>query len=155
MGYLRARFGSPVGVIGFSMGGGIALTLAGRTQLDGVFAINPVCNISELVWTSPLFSTVRRDLEEQGITLEDVRATFAGFEPLEGTGAPTEVVRIRLGRSLYDQINDPANYDLLIARRGIINVMTYKAGHLNVLRVPKLAADVLRFCRTSMRNELL
>lgn len=152
--YARERFRMPVVVVGFSMGAGIALTLAGLTSLDGVFVINPVCNISGLVWTSALFSAVRRDLEEQSITLEDVRATFAGFEPLNGAGSRTDGTRITLGRSLYDQINDPANYDLLMTQRGIQNVCVYKAGHLNVLRVPKLAADVLRFCRTIGRNEL-
>jgi alpha/beta superfamily hydrolase len=145
-GYLRRRSGGPVWIVGFSMGGGIALSLAARANLDGVFIINPVCNIGTLVWTSALFATIRADLETGGMTLDDVKARCSACEPLHAAQNRTSTDGIVLGRSLYDQINDPANYDLLIETWKITRVLTYKAGHLNVLRVPKLAADIAHSC---------
>lgn len=144
--YLRRRSGQPVWIVGFSMGGGVALSLAGHMALDGVFAINPVCNFSELVWTSTLFSTIRSDLEANGVGLDDVRARFAQVDPFSVERILTVPDRITLGRSLYDQINDPGNYDLLVAKWHLKHVRAYKAGHLNVLRAPRLAADIAAFC---------
>jgi pimeloyl-ACP methyl ester carboxylesterase len=153
--WVRAETGGAVGVVGFSMGGGIALSLSALTPLDGVFVINPVCNISSLVWTSPLFATVRSDLETGGVTFEDLSTLYATFEPLNATTVKTDRARLVLARSVYDQINDPANYDLLVERWGVRNVITYKAGHLNILRVPKLATDVFSFVAQHGRDELL
>ena len=144
--YLRRRSGRPVWIVGFSMGGGIALTLAAHAPLDGVFAINPVCNLGELVWKSALFSTIRSDLQAGGIGYDDVRARFDRLDPLLADRFCTPAERIALGRSLYDQINDPAHYDLLVAKWHIRQVRSYRAGHLNVLRAPRLAADIAEFC---------
>lgn len=140
--YVKQRARQPVGIVGFSMGGGIALSLAAIAALDGVFAINPVCNISEQVWTSALFATIRQDLETNGITFEVVKDRFRQYEPLYARGVKTSPEKIVLARSLYDQINDSSNYDLLIEKWGLQNVIRYKAGHLNILRVPRLATDV-------------
>jgi esterase/lipase len=127
---------------GFSMGGGIALTLASKVNLDGVFVINPVSNITSLVWTSKLFSPVKADFEYAGLDFNKVRDRFKEFEPLDREKLATEVNRIAVGLSIYDQINNPANYDMLIKKWSMNNVYKYKAGHLNILRVPKLANDI-------------
>jgi hypothetical protein len=58
----------------------------------------------------------------------------------------TDTENVALARSLYDRINDPANYDLLAAKWKLGNIWEYKAGHLNILRLPRLAPDVARFC---------
>jgi hypothetical protein len=132
----------PTGICGFSMGGGIALSLASLTSLDCLFLINPVCNISELVWSSALFAPIRDDLETHGIDFVGLKACYRPYEPLEMAGAQTSPHNIFLAYSLYDQINDPGNYKLLIEQWAIHNILPYKAGHLNILRVPRLAGDV-------------
>ncbi len=143
--YLCRRAQRPVWVVGFSMGGGVALTLASLQVLDGVFAVNPVCNFPHLVWHRPLFSTVKDDLLAGGIQLQDIECIYDGYDPLTiGTSATPEE-RIVLAKGIYDQINDPANYDMLAAKWHLRHVLTYKAGHLNILRVPKLAGDVASF----------
>jgi pimeloyl-ACP methyl ester carboxylesterase len=142
IGYVASVAPLPLRVAGFSMGAGVALALAARLRLEGVFALNPVCNMSELVWESALFSTVRRDLEAAGLGLADAQAAYAPFEPLSVRAPETRVARIAVGRSMWDQINDPANYDGLIMAWGIERVYDYRAGHLNVLRVPRLASDL-------------
>lgn len=140
--YLLQTAPGPLGVAGFSMGGGIALSLAARIPLECVFLINPVCNISELVWSSALFSPIRSDLQASGVDYSALKARYRAFEPLEVDAPQTESQRIFLARSLYDQVNDPGNYDLLIQRWGLKNVLLYKAGHLNILRVPRLSTDI-------------
>jgi hypothetical protein len=127
---------------GFSMGGGIALTLASKLELDGIFAINPVSNITSLVWNSKLFSPVKKDFEYSGLDYTSVKQRFEEFEPLDIVKVATPMNKIALGSSIYDQINDPDNYELLIKKWNLNNVFKYKAGHLNILRVPKLANDI-------------
>jgi dienelactone hydrolase len=142
-GYVSANAGLPVGLAGFSMGAGVLLALAARLPLPGVFLINPVCNMSDLVWDSALFSTIRRDLESAGRGLAHIQAAYAAFEPLAVQHPATHGSRITIGRSVWDQINDQANYDALIQHWGLTRVIDYRAGHLNVLRAPRLAADIL------------
>lgn len=142
-GYVASTSPLPLGVAGFSMGAGVALALAARLPLDGVFALNPVCNMSDLVWDSALFSTVRRDLEAAGLGLADAQTAYAPFEPLAARSPATPSARIAIGRSKWDQINDPRNYERLIRAWNIERVYDYHAGHLNVLRVPRLAGDLL------------
>lgn len=143
--WVSQRAGQPAWIIGFSLGGGIALTLAAKTRLPGVFAINPVCNISRLVWTSPLFAPIHQDLESSGISLEIVQKVYATFEPLRADPIRTKVEQIVVARSLYDQINDVSHYDLLVKTWKLRHVIDYKAGHLNILRAPRLAMDVTQF----------
>lgn len=143
--YVKNQSHGAVWIIGFSLGGGIALCLASMIALDGIFTINPVCNIARLVWNSALFATVKEDLKASGLSLEDVQARYAAFEPLNVEDPKTARDRVIVAKGLYDQINDPDNYDLLAAKWRIRHVLSYKAGHLNILRVPKLAKDVIRF----------
>lgn len=142
--HLGQRSSRPVTIAGFSMGGGIALSLAALTPLARVFVINPVCNIGELVWSSALFAPVRGDLEAAGVTLADVKTRYSAYEPLNAGPGQTIPAQISLARGLYDQINDPANYDRLIEKWHLPHVISYKAGHLNILRAPRLAADIAR-----------
>jgi pimeloyl-ACP methyl ester carboxylesterase len=143
VGHVAATSPLPLRVAGFSMGAGVALALAARMEFAFVFAINPVCNMSELVWESALFSTIRRDLEAAGLGLADARAAYAPFEPLAVRAPATPAGRIAVARSIWDQINDPANYEKLIDTWGIRRVYDYRAGHLNILRVPRLASDIM------------
>jgi alpha/beta superfamily hydrolase len=147
--YRKSTSGRPVGIVGFSMGGAIALLLAAQVDLEGVFAVNPVCNMGELVWSSSLFSTIRADLKAAGIGLVQVKASYSSYEPLNVQQVRSNPDRIVLGKSLYDQINDPGNCDLLAQRWQLSRVLSYKAGHLNVVRVPKLAADIRQFAMES------
>lgn len=143
--FLKRNTGHAVWLTGFSMGGGVGLTIAGLMDIDGLFAINPVCNIAHLVWTSSLFSPVKKNLMTAGLDQQDISELYGDFEPLGFTPPKTPTNRIVLGIGLYDQINDPNNYDLLRDTWALENTIRYKAGHLNILRVPKLAHDVARF----------
>jgi alpha-beta hydrolase superfamily lysophospholipase len=143
--HLKAQTGRSVWITGFSMGGGIALTIAGKINVDGIFAINPVCNIAHLIWTSPLFDPVKNDLVDAGLTQQNIAKLYNEFEPLRFTPPATPLGQIALGIGLYDQINDPENYALLQQTWNLQHTMNYKAGHLNILRVPKLAHDIAAY----------
>jgi len=143
--HVKARGGRKVWIVGFSMGGGVALRLAALAPLDGVFVINPVCNITELMWNSPLFSTIKSDLEAHNQTFEMIRERYSHLEPLNVGDIRIPREKVVLARGLYDQINDPANYELFAKRWGVQHILSYKAGHLNILRVPKMALDIARF----------
>lgn len=140
--YVKSKSDQKLIISGFSMGGGITLTLACTVSLDGVFVINPVSNITSLVWNSKLFSPVKNDFELSGLHYNEVKSRFQEFEPLDREKLSTPLSHIAMGSSIYDQINDPENYELLINKWEMENVYKYKAGHLNILRVPKLANDI-------------
>lgn len=154
-GYVRQQTERPVAIAGFSMGGGIALSLAARIPLDRVFAINPVCNMSELVWDSVLFAPIRQDLETHGVSLPALRSHYSQLEPLHAHPIATSPQHVILAHSLYDEINDPANYGLLVERWQLARVVSYKAGHLNILRVPRLPMDLASFTMEAAADELL
>lgn len=145
---LRREAGRPVGLAGFSMGGGVALTASTLFPFDAVFAINPVCNIPDLVWRRPLFATVRADLEAQGLAMTDVDRYYHDYDPLNRLPAATPARRIAIAVGEYDQINDPLNYERLRQRWQPGGRFDYRAGHLNILRVPKLAGDIAAWCRS-------
>ena len=143
--YIKHKNDRPLWICGFSMGGGIALTLVSVMAVDGIFCINPVCNIASLVWNSLLFSSIKEDLVASGIALSDIETRYRHFEPLNIGAIKIPGEKVVIATGLYDQINDPANYERLIAHWQINHSIRYKAGHLNILRVPKLARDVANY----------
>jgi len=143
--FVKKKSGRSVWITGFSMGGGVALSLVALIPLDGLFVINPVCNITELMWNSALFSTIKYDLEVNHFTFEDIKAIYSLYEPLNITDIKMSREKVVLAKGLYDQINDTRNYDLFNEKWSLAHVLSYKAGHLNILRVPKLATDIANY----------
>jgi esterase/lipase len=143
--YIKNKTGRPVWIVGFSMGGGIGLSLVSLIPVDGIFVINPVCNITELMWHSALFSTIKLDLEANGLTFEYIKNMYSLYEPLNIKDIKISKEKVVMAKGLYDQINDPQNYDLFNQQWGLKHELSYNAGHLNILRVPKLAADITNF----------
>ncbi len=143
--YVKTKIGRPAWIVGFSMGGGIGLSLVSLIPIDGIFVINPVCNITELMWHSALFSTIKADLEANRLSFEYIKNMYSLYEPLNIKDIKISKDKVVMAKGLYDQINDPRNYDLFNQKWGLKNELSYKAGHLNILRVPKLAADITNF----------
>jgi alpha/beta superfamily hydrolase len=136
----------PVSLAGFSMGAGMAMMLTTvAPSIRRVFLINPICTFSEMIWTGPLNVTVKRDLLHQNITLEQVNEIFSPYNPenLPNIEAVKDNIAIAYGR--YDQINPLHYYQALSEKWRFKKVILYKAGHLNTLRVPRLAQDLETF----------
>lgn len=141
--FVKRQFNYPVMLTGFSMGAGVVLGLCAlSSDPTGVFLINPICSLSELVWERPLCSTIRKELEENGLDLQIIKQEYSIWESIFfRSQIPGD--RFVLAKGIYDQINDARDYDTLSERLGIREVLAYKAGHLNILRVPRLSADII------------
>lgn len=147
--WLRKQVTCPVFTLGFSMGAAVALSLAAeRSQSSGIVAINPAAGISSAIWTSPLCEPIRRDLAASGLDEPSVSRYLAPLCSLSNGFAPGVAKRILMVRAIYDQVTQQSQYDLVARSLPPENVLMYKAGHLNTLRVPRLASDIVNFCES-------
>jgi esterase/lipase len=139
----------PICITGFSMGGCISLILASVCKdIDNLFIINSVSILSKLTWESKLLVNIKEELSEYGYILEDVQKAMIEFEPLTRSNNYLFEKSIVLAYGLYDQIILQEDYQYLINNIKFYQVNEYSAGHLNILRVPKLANDILKtFCQ--------
>lgn len=143
---LHRERGHPVYLAGFSMGGAITLLLAASLQaLEGACVINPPANFPELIWTSPLCSTIRADLERAGADQSDVATWFHDIDPLHVRAEALDRRRVMMVQALYDLVTAQEQYDELASAWRFQHRAVYPAGHLNTLRVPRLADDLARF----------
>jgi hypothetical protein len=133
-------------ICAFSMGGGVALSLASLYKdISRLFVINPVCSLTEIVWDSPLCRTIKNDLVNQEFLMDQLKQVCSVFEPASVKSIAIDTNRICLGYSIYDQITSIEQYKGLISTWNLKNTIDYRAGHLNVLRVPRLANDICAF----------
>jgi dienelactone hydrolase len=147
--WLREQQTCPLFTVGFSMGATVALAHAARQKrTNGIVAINPAAGISSAIWTSPLCEPIQRDLCACGLNELTVSPYLLPLCPLhEGLDLRISA-RILMIRALYDQVTQQSQYDALAQLLPRANVLKYKAGHLNTLRVPRLAADIVNFCES-------
>jgi pimeloyl-ACP methyl ester carboxylesterase len=144
--WLTIREPLPTYAAGFSMGGTVALIVAGLTKiLSGLCIINPAANLSEVMWTSPLCETIRRDLGAAGCDENGVRRVLTSFDPFHFESPSMDRRRILMIYGKYDQITSTGQYESLARRWAFPDVRRYNSGHLNTLRVPRLAEDMARF----------
>lgn len=147
--WLREQRTCPLFTVGFSMGATVALAQAARQkQSGGIVAINPAAGISSAIWTSPLCETIRQDLRASGIDEPTASRYVEPLCPLRSGFAPAVSARILMIRALYDQVTQQSQYDEISKLLPTANVLKYKAGHLNTLRVPRLATDIVAFCES-------
>ncbi|NUM35064.1 MAG: hypothetical protein HUU50_11000 [Candidatus Brocadiae bacterium] len=134
--------GLPLLVAGFSTGGCIALDLAMILDFPALFLINPISNFSNLFWHNELISTVKKDLIQNGYELQDVLNIMQVFEPISNPKRKNMGKNLALAIGEYDQIVDAKDYEKFSEEFQPRDVFSYHCGHLNILRVPKLAEDI-------------
>jgi pimeloyl-ACP methyl ester carboxylesterase len=145
----------PTVLVGFSMGGNLTLRYFMLEDLvNGLFLINPVTRLSKLIWESPLLATVRGDLEKAGFTVERAERYFTPLDPVKNLLDQSVTQKVALGYSVYDQVVGEEKFLDLINKFKFERVITYKAGHLNILRVPKLAIDLNQYFHRMAQREL-
>jgi len=143
---LTQEAGHPVFFAGFSMGATIALGAAlqpGGAQ--GVCLLNPPAGLADLIWTSPLCQTIRADLEAADLDRAAVATYFQDIDPLYAYHGSLDKERMLMVQALYDLVTSQRQYDALAAVWQFPHRLKYNAGHLNTLRVPRLAEDMARF----------
>ncbi len=135
-------------LMGFSMGGCVSLRHhVLNKQETPTFLINPLTNLSSVIWDSPLLVTIGRDLKKIGLDMEKCEKFFVEMDPCKNLGENFSGEKIAMVYSNYDQIIEENKYRNFIEIAGIKNAQAYNAGHLNILRVPKLAKDVYDFVK--------
>jgi pimeloyl-ACP methyl ester carboxylesterase len=138
--------GQPVFLAGFSMGGTIALQAAARLpEAPGLCLINPPAGLADLIWNSPLCQTIRADIEADGLDHAAVAAYFRDIDPLFAGVGSVDRQRVLMIQALYDLVTRQQQYEALAEVWQFPHRLKYHAGHLNTLRVPRLAEDMARF----------
>jgi esterase/lipase len=141
----------PIFITGFSMGGAVSLMLTIiYNEIRGLQIINPAAAFSDIVWDSPLCRTIRDDYIKAGYSIEDIQRAFTIFEPVGAKKIDIDRQRINLIYGLYDQVTDLQQYNKLIEKWGLKKVAQFNSGHLNILRVPRLADDITAFFKNLM-----
>lgn len=139
----------PCLLVGFSMGGCISFRYhILRDSFIGTFLINPVTDMLSLIWENPLLIRVRKDLEDHGFGKERVAEVFKILDPCENISFASNVDNIAIVYSLYDQIIGMEKNTIFIEKvkyAGLKKIFEYHAGHLNILRVPRLSNDIYDF----------
>ena len=131
--------------LGYSVGSVISLVSSILFKAKKTFLINPLHSISYSIWHSKLCSKIKEDIISQNISSNDFSELFHDFDVKKVKEYVEEYPKIGLARSIYDQIVDRIDSDQLIDEFNIKTVLEYKAGHVNSLRMPRLANDVEDF----------
>lgn len=136
----------PVKLFGFSMGGCVVFQyyLLKKYKIK-TFLLNPVTEFKRLAWDNHLLLSVGRDLEKSSLCKDEILKIFSELDPGEKIGSDFSSDNLAMAYSVYDQIIEKRKYAAFIEKTAIKNVAEYSAGHLNVLRVPRLAGDVHKF----------
>lgn len=139
----------PCVLAGFSMGGCIAFRYyILKNNFPGVFLINPVTDLFTLVWRNPLMVAVRRDLKACGYGKRETSLVFRDLDPYKNICSNVNLGGVSVVYSEYDKIigeEENRKFIKRITRKGVCNILKYHAGHLNILRVPKLSKDICDF----------
>jgi len=131
---------------GFSMGGCMAYKyFVLKKQTVKTFLFNPVTEISTLVLDNPLLTTIGRDIINSGFDIDEYTKMIQKLDPCHSIDYQIDNNMIAVAYSIYDQIISENKYKTFIKKTGITSVTVYSAGHLNVLRVPRLAVDIVDF----------
>ncbi len=144
--WIEKQSSLPLMIGGFSMGGAVALIYSSfhRTRTP-VVALNPAVSLSEILWDSPLCKTIKADYLDAGYSIHQLQQAYSGFEPISYPAPSSSHGAIFLGYGCYDMVTSPTLYQSLITKWNLIHSKEYKSGHLNLLRVPRVANDIFNF----------
>lgn len=132
-------------IVSFSMGGCLSLKYKMESKCKNkLFLINPLTDLSDTVWDNPLLVSIKKDLEESNFTRQEYKNIFNDLDPIE-TIKDDIVNNLAVGYSIFDQIIELSKYKYFLEKFKFAKSYQYNAGHLNVLRVPKLASDIIEF----------
>ncbi|MDP4183063.1 MAG: alpha/beta hydrolase [Bacillota bacterium] len=146
MQFIKEQNKLPNMLAGFSMGGCIAFRYyLLKNQSIRTFLFNPVTDLTKIIWDNPLLLTVGKDLAKSGFDTNIYTNLFKELDPCENISSKIDEKKVAMVYSVYDQIIEENKYKKFINKTGIKNVLSYSAGHLNVLRVPRLSKDIKDF----------
>jgi hypothetical protein len=136
----------PTMITGFSMGGCIAFRYhLLKKQVVKTFIINPVTDLTRLVWDNLLLVYVKQDILDSGFEMSKYERIYKELDPCDNLYLGFDEDKVAMVYSIYDQIINENKYKTYIEKTGIKKVLPYSSGHLNILRVPKLSRDISDF----------
>ncbi|MDQ2086119.1 alpha/beta fold hydrolase [Herbivorax sp. ANBcel31] len=136
----------PLMLVGFSMGGCVSLKYYTiKNKANSVFLINPVAGLSRLIWDNPMLGSIRNDLRKHGWDEKSTEVVFEEVDVLNNISPDVDFRPVALAYSIYDQLIEEKKYKSFVQKTDIENINIYHAGHLNILRVPKLSRDIYDF----------
>lgn len=92
-------------LVGFSMGGCVALRhYILKKQGMSTFLINPVTDLFEVLWDSPLFVTIGSDLINSGYDMKKCEKFFVEMDPSKNLDNSFRNDKIAMVYSIYDQV---------------------------------------------------
>ena len=128
------------------MGGAVALVYSALHRLTtGVIALNPAVSLSSIVWESPLCRPIKEDYLSYGYQIDDLIRAHVDFEPIAYKSPQTSRRNVFLGYGSYDMVTSPKLYKAFEDCWNLTHTREYKCGHLNLLRVPRVANDLYEF----------
>lgn len=134
------------GLLGFSMGGCAAFRYyLLKNYAVRTFLLNPVTELKGLAWDTHLLKSIGKDIDESLIHKNEVLKILTDIDPCENMKTSFNADNLAMAYSIYDQIIEKNKYDSFIAKIRLKNTTEYLAGHLNVLRVPRLSRDIYKF----------
>lgn len=154
--YIKSEYGEYPHLCGFSIGGAVLAKLLSLVDISSnTFLLNPLTNVLYQVWSSDLWSTIKKDLINNNFTYEKINDAYKEVCPSEIKNFKTDLKRVTCVNGLYDKLVEIDKVEDFFQKWQEINRHIYKCGHLNMLRVPKLSEDINRFFRSEVKNEEL
>lgn len=153
IGILREEGASRIGVMGMSMGGWITSLLSvAESDLALAAIVVPPVNLAEIFEISPLVRTIREDILNDGLPVEEVARISSLLSPLS---YPLRVPRdrVRLFQSRYDQALAPKGVEDLWRHWGKPALRKYRTGHINIALSPRFLRDFRKDAVQLLRQE--
>lgn len=137
----------PTIITGFSMGGGVVFRHSVlKKQPTKVFLISPISNLPKLIWDSPLLSsTIGQTLTQSGFDMNYYEKICKEVNPCDNLNQEFDNRKVAAVYPLYDQLIDAENYNTFIEKTKVTNIIPYLSGHIEILKIPRLAADICNY----------
>ncbi len=136
-------------LVSFSMGGAIGLLFSGfYPQVDGVAILNPACKLADIVFENPLCSSIKEDILQSNYTLSMIEQFYNSYDPFYFSSSTISRDKILMVFGIYDQIFNYKYYNMLAEEWKLKHILKYNAGHINLLKIPKLGIDIGNFFKT-------
>lgn len=143
---LRQVDGTPLGVLGFSMGGLIGGWTITLEPLDFAVLAEPALQLDPIVFDTRLGEVARRSMAEAGWSEQEVRQWLTSLSPIWADALlPPE--RLLLLLPEFDGIVPPQTVERAWERWGRPALTRYPAGHISLFLIRRAWQDILRFLR--------
>lgn len=151
--WLKANKKGPIFLVGVSLGGWITnLAATLEEEIDGIVSIFYANKLSHSIWNTIPGKFIKRDLEQNGVTYEDLVRYWEIIDPSQAK-PKVDKNNILLISGRYDQYIDLTDANYLWETWGKPPRHIYNCGHSGiVLQRSKIASDTLSFIHERIKT---